>query len=65
MNNGIVAETNKEYRKRVLDKVNEIESFVLEKRQTDASYEKMNEEWKKLKLEAAEFRVNHENGWND
>lgn len=65
MNNGIVTETNKEYRKRVLDKVNEIESFVLEKRQTDTSYEKMNEEWKKLKLEAAEFRVNHENGWND
>jgi hypothetical protein len=65
MKNGIVAETNKDYRKRVIDKVCEIENFVYEKRTTEFSYEKMNGEWKKLKLEAAEFRVNYENGWND
>ena len=62
MKNGIVAETNKDYRTRVIEKVNEIESFVREKMAYD---EKMMEEWKKLKHEAAEFRVNHENGWND
>lgn len=65
MKNGIVAETNKDYRKRVIDKVCEIENFVYEKKVTDFTYEKMNGEWKKLKLEAAEFRVNYENGWND
>ena len=62
MKDGIVAETNKDYRTRVIEKVNEIESFVREKMAFD---EKMMEEWKKLKHEAAEFRVNHENGWND
>ena len=62
MKNGIVAETNKDYRTRVIEKVNEIESFVREKMAYD---DKMMEEWKKLKHEAAEFRVNYENGWND
>ena len=65
MKNGIVAETNKDYRKRVLDKICEIENFVYDRRTKECSYENMNKDWKKLKLEAAEYRVNHENGWCD
>lgn len=63
--NGIVTETNSEYRKRVLDKVHEIENFCYETRVTNYGFEKLREDWKKAKMEAYSYRAEYEDGWND
>ena len=65
MRKGLVAETNKDYRKRVLDKIAEIENFVYELKKDMYSDGKMYEEWKKLRLECYQYKTEYEIGWQD